>query len=132
MNSTTVNVKGEFDLHVIYYGIRIGKSYTKGTTPDVYILLSNDPMRQSSNHCGMLVSIRQDVYESIEHTIVEDIMMKLSQWLKAHKLLHSPRNFYAGSKARAIMDILPFMLEQDTPDMKYVFQSWTPYPLRHT
>ncbi|WP_231109518.1 hypothetical protein [Paenibacillus polymyxa] len=98
----------------------------------MYILLSNDPMCQSSNHCGMLVSIRQDAYENIDQAIVEDVMMKLSQWLKAHKLLHSPRNFYAGSKARAIMDIVPFMLEQDTPDMKYVFQSWTPFPLPHT
>ncbi|WP_307351320.1 hypothetical protein [Paenibacillus polymyxa] len=58
--------------------------------------------------------------------------MKLSQRLKADKLLHSSRNFYAGSKARAIMDILPSMLEKDTPDMKYVFQSWTPFPLPHT
>ncbi|ALA44301.1 hypothetical protein ABE82_23695 [Paenibacillus peoriae] len=110
----------------------IKSSYNKGTTPEVYILLSNDPMCQSSNHCGMLVSIRQDVYESIDQAIVEDVMMKLSQWLKANKLLHSSRNFYAGSKARAIMDILPFMLEQDTPDMKYVFQTWTPFPLPHT
>ncbi|MDY7991649.1 hypothetical protein UY286_11610 [Paenibacillus polymyxa] len=109
----------------------IKSSYNKGTTPEVYILLSNDPMCPS-NHCGMLVSIRQDVYENIDQAIVEDVMMKLSQWLKAHKLLHSPRNFYAGSKARAIMDIVPFMLEQDTPDMKYVFQSWTPFPLPHT
>ncbi|MGQ3481901.1 hypothetical protein [Paenibacillus sp. TY11] len=105
---------------------------TRVSTPEVYILLSNDPMCQSSNNCGMLVSIRQDVYESIDQTIVEDVMMKLSQSLKAKKLLHSSRNFYAGSKARAIMDILPFMLEQDTPDMKYVFQSWTPFPLPHT
>ncbi|MGP0577497.1 hypothetical protein ACTP13_10855 [Paenibacillus peoriae] len=79
----------------------IKSSYNKGTTPEVYILLSNDPMCPS-NHCGMLVSIRQDVYENIDQAIVEDVMMKLSQWLKAHKLLHSPRNFYAGSKARAI------------------------------
>ncbi|WP_254328225.1 hypothetical protein [Paenibacillus sp. MZ03-122A] len=94
----------------------------------MYILLSNDPMCQSSNHCGMLVSIRQDVYENIDQAIVEDVMMKLSQWLKAHKLLHSPRNFYAGSKVRAIMDIVPFMLEQDTPDMKYIFSIVDPVP----
>lgn len=110
----------------------IKSSYNKGTTPEVYILLSNDPMSQSSNNCGILVSIRQDVYERIDQTIVEDVMMQLSQWIKANKMLHSSRNFYAGSKARAIMDILPFMLEQDTPDMKYVFQSWTPFPLPHT
>ncbi|MBO3285201.1 hypothetical protein A7311_10415 [Paenibacillus polymyxa] len=110
----------------------IKSSYNKGTTPEVYILLSNDPMSQSSNNCGILVSIRQDVYERINQTIVEDVMMQLSQWIKANKMLHSSRNFYAGSKARAIMDILPFMLEQDTPDMKYVFQSWTPFPLPHT
>ncbi|AJE52036.1 hypothetical protein G9G63_02850 [Paenibacillus sp. EKM202P] len=110
----------------------IKSSYNKGTTPEVYILLSNDPMGQSPNNCGMLVSIRQDIYERIDQTIVEDVMMQLSQWIKATKLLHSSRNFYAGSKARAIMDILPFMLEKDTPDMKYVFQSWTPYPLPHT
>ncbi|MCV9949916.1 hypothetical protein [Paenibacillus sp. BT-177] len=110
----------------------IKSSYNKGTTPEVYILLSNDPMGQSPNNCGMLVSIRQDIYERIDQTIVEDVMIQLSQWIKATKLLHSSRNFYAGSKARAIMDILPFMLEKDTPDMKYVFQSWTPYPLPHT
>ncbi len=110
----------------------IKSSYNKGTTPEVYILLSNDPMGQSPNNCGMLVSIRQDVYEHIDRTSVEDVMMELSQLIKANKLLHSSRNFYAGSKARAIMDILPFMLEQDTPDMKYVFQSWTPFPLPHT
>jgi hypothetical protein len=110
----------------------IKSSYNKGTTPEVYILLSNDPMSQSSNNCGILVSIRQDVYERIDQTIVEDVMMQLSQRIKANKMLHSSRNFYAGSKARAIMDILPFMLEQDTPDMKYVFQSWTPFPLPHT
>ncbi|QDY84515.1 hypothetical protein FQU75_14620 [Paenibacillus polymyxa] len=110
----------------------IKSSYNKGTTPEVYILLSNDPMGQSPNNCGMLVSIRQDVYERIDQTSVEDVMLQLSQWIKADKLLHSSRNFYAGSKARAIMDILPCMLEKDTPDMKYVFQSWTPFPLPHT
>ncbi|WP_274485737.1 hypothetical protein [Paenibacillus polymyxa] len=109
----------------------IKSSYNKGTTPEVYILLSNAPMGQSPDNCGMLVSIRQDVYENIDQAIVEDVMMKLSQLIKANKLLHSSRNFYAGSKARAIMDILPFMLEKDTPDMKYVFQSWTPFPLPH-
>lgn len=34
-----------------------------------------------------------------------------------------------SSKARSIMDIHPFMLEQDTPDMNYVFQSWTRFSL---
>lgn len=110
----------------------IKSSYNKETTPEVYILLSNDPMGQSPNNCGMLVSIRQDVYERIDQTSVEDVMLQLSQWIKADKLLHSSRNFYAGSKARAIMDILPFMLEKDTPDMRFIFQSWTPFPSPHT
>ncbi|WP_230877846.1 hypothetical protein [Paenibacillus polymyxa] len=110
----------------------IKSSYNKDTTPEVYILLSNDTMSRSSNNCGMLISIRQDVYERIDRTSVENVMLQLSQLIKANKLLHSSCNFYAGSKARAIMDILPFMLEKDTPDMKYVFQSWTPYPLPHT
>ncbi len=83
----------------------IKSSYNKGTTPEVYILLSNDPMCPS-NHCGMLVSIRQDVYENIDQAIVEDVMMKLSQWLKAHTNCYTARVTFMLAVKHALSWIL--------------------------
>lgn len=84
------------------------------TTPELYFIIES--LTKESANIGMIISIREDIFEKILKEIVEQVLKSSSKKFEIDKLKIKKRYFYGGSKVGSIMDKLPCTFYENLSD----------------
>ncbi len=116
-NFNFLNLKAEFP--------SITSMYEKGTTSEIIFEIENDGCygrNFAEGECGIVLSIRDDIYEKAGEIIVEEFLRQIVSLLQECTVIFKKRGFFTDGKSGSMMDVNASRYTD--PLYKSVYQDW--------
>lgn len=85
----------------------VESAYKKKTTSEILLNIENDGCwgkMHSEGECGLLLSIREDIFDKMGEELVMDFLRKITSLLKESIVIFKKRGFFGGNNVESMMD----------------------------